>query len=140
MKKRFVNEEGTDPGPLLHHPLIEEDNVPYKTTLQEPSEADDLREHERSFGTGLQPHDQSINEERLDQLMYLVGQKVESYKADKTKTQEQASYSKILTTFADKKDKILITIGYLTAVITGLSVPSFVIIFGDIVNSFDPNT
>lgn len=39
-------------------------------------------------------------------------------------------------TYADSTDKTLIRIGYLAAIITGLAMPSFVFIFGDIINSF----
>lgn len=45
-------------------------------------------------------------------------------------------YSKILLTFADQTDKILIACGYVTAIVTGLGLPSFVFLFGDIVDSF----
>jgi hypothetical protein len=50
-----------------------------------------------------------------------------------------APYSKILLTFADGKDKLLITLGYFTAIATGAGLPSFVFIFGDIVNTFGPS-
>ncbi len=43
-------------------------------------------------------------------------------------------------TFADRKDKTLIALGYTTAIITGLGLPSFTFIFGDIINSFGPNS
>ena len=82
----------------------------------------------------------SFNDDRLDQLMYLVGKKVDSYKADKVKSQDLVSYMKILTTFADKNEKVLIFIGFMTAVLTGIALPSFTFLFGSIVNSFDPNT
>ena len=72
--------------------------------------------------------------------MYLVKQKVESYKAEKERSQEQAPYGQILTTFADRSDKTLIALGYTTAIVTGLGLPSFVFIFGDITNSFGPNS
>ena len=49
-------------------------------------------------------------------------------------------YSKILLTYADRQDKFLIAGGFFTAIITGLGLPSFVFLFGDIINSFGPNS
>lgn len=49
-------------------------------------------------------------------------------------------YSKILLTFADRKDKCLMTCGYLSAIIAGIGLPSFVFLFGDIVDSFGPTS
>ena len=48
-------------------------------------------------------------------------------------------FSKILLTQASKADKILIGIGYGAAMLTGLGLPSFVFLFGNIINSFGPN-
>ena len=45
-----------------------------------------------------------------------------------------------MLTFADGKDKALITFGYFTAIATGAGLPSFVFLFGDIVNTFGPST
>ena len=36
----------------------------------------------------------------------------------------------------DKTDKTLMTLGYLTAILTGMALPSFVFLFGDVVDSF----
>lgn len=41
-----------------------------------------------------------------------------------------------MLTFADKNDKWLIGVGYFMSIVTGLGLPSFVFLFGDIVNSF----
>lgn len=78
-------------------------------------------------------------DDKIGQLAYLVKQKVENHKAESAKSKLQAPYSKILLTFADGKDKLLITLGYITAIATGAGLPSFVFIFGDIVNTFGPN-
>jgi ABC transporter transmembrane region len=69
-----------------------------------------------------------------------VNEKVKDKKEEKDKQKLMVPYSKILLTYADRSDKILITCGFLTAIITGLGLPSFVFLFGDIVNSFGPNT
>ena len=140
----FDEDQGLDSQKLLHQPLIEEDyeTGKYKAGLQEPSEAGFTTSNrvvtQAPLDTSLK-HEQATAEDRIDQLLYLVNQKVESHKAEKAKSQEQAPYSQILTTFADGKDKALIGLGYATAIITGLGLPSFVFIFGDIINSFGPN-
>ena len=43
-------------------------------------------------------------------------------------------------TFADQKDKILMTIGYFFAIATGLAMPSFVFLFGNVINTFGDDT
>ena len=45
-------------------------------------------------------------------------------------------YSKILLTYADSTDKWLMAFGYFMSIATGIAMPSFVFIFGDIINSF----
>ncbi len=64
---------------------------------------------------------------------------MENHKAETAKSKLMVPYSKILLTFADGKDKLLITLGYITAIATGAGLPSFVFIFGDIVNTFGPS-
>ena len=67
--------------------------------------------------------------------------KLEKEKAALAAEQETVPYSKILMTFADGTDKILMSFGYFFAVVTGLGVPSFTFLFGDIVVNFtDPST
>lgn len=45
-----------------------------------------------------------------------------------------ASYKKILMTYADGTDKLLLTIGLLFAIASGFAQPSFTFLFGDIAN------
>lgn len=45
-------------------------------------------------------------------------------------------YSKILFTYADRKDKLLIVIGLISSSLCGLGLPSIVFLFGDIADSF----
>lgn len=47
-------------------------------------------------------------------------------------------YKKILLTYADQQDKLFIAVGYFTAILTGLGLPSFVFLWGNIVNGFMP--
>jgi ATP-binding cassette, subfamily B (MDR/TAP), member 1 len=77
-----------------------------------------------------------ITNDRLDQLIYQVNQRIEDKKGNKKAKQETVPYSKILLTYADRTDKVLMTLGYLTSIITGLGLPSFVFLFGDIVDDF----
>jgi hypothetical protein len=49
------------------------------------------------------------------------------------------SYGKILTTYAEPTDKYLMAFGYFSAIATGIAMPSFVFIMGDILNSFGDN-
>jgi ATP-binding cassette subfamily B (MDR/TAP) protein 1 len=51
----------------------------------------------------------------------------------------EVSYSKILLTQADRFDKLLMGLGYVTSAITGIGLPSFVFLFGDIVDDFGKN-
>lgn len=47
-----------------------------------------------------------------------------------------APYLKILLTFANKDDKILLLFGFISASLCGFGLPSFVFLFGDIADSF----
>ena len=42
-------------------------------------------------------------------------------------------------TLATKEDKIYLYMGLIFACITGLGLPSFVFLVGDVINSFDPS-
>jgi hypothetical protein len=48
------------------------------------------------------------------------------------------SYFKILLTYADTQDRICIIFGVLSACLCGLGLPSFVFLFGDICDAFEP--
>ena len=96
MSKVFDDDRSQDAEKLLQ-PLIaeEKDYEPFKPSLQEPSEGggyriqhttkmlttnlDEIEDNHKSAATA---------EDRVDQLMYLVKQKVESYKAEKERSQE----------------------------------------------------
>ncbi len=66
--------------------------------------------------------------------MYQVNQRVDLKHSNAKKA--QVSYSKILLTQADGFDKLLMSLGYVTSAITGIGLPSFVFLFGDIVDEF----
>ena len=78
--------------------------------------------------------------ERMTQLSCLIDQKVEDYRKSKEEEQLQVPYSKILFTYADRNDKCLMIFGYASSIIAGLGLPSFVFLFGDIVDSFGPTS
>jgi ATP-binding cassette, subfamily B (MDR/TAP), member 1 len=46
------------------------------------------------------------------------------------------TYGKILLTYADRTDKILMVLGYFFSIVTGIGLPSFVFLFGDITDEF----
>ena len=69
----------------------------------------------------------------------IVQQAKEFIKKDKLATaaaSETVPYGKILNTYADRTDKVLMTLGYFFSIVTGLGLPSFTFLFGDIVVSF----
>jgi len=94
--------EATDTRQLLQQPLIDEEedyaggNNKFKTALQEQSEAGftSAGNNPQKIGSNQHlldqsqenKHGQATNEDRLDQLLYLVNQKVESYKAEKERS------------------------------------------------------
>ena len=47
-----------------------------------------------------------------------------------------APYKKILLTFADRKDKIMMVFGYIFSIASGLGIPSFSYILGDVIRVF----
>lgn len=47
-------------------------------------------------------------------------------------------YSKLYS-LASPKEKAILYIGWIAAFITGLGMPSFVFLMGDVMNSFDPH-
>lgn len=71
--------------------------------------------------------------------MKQIDDKIGERKAESKKNTETVPYSKILMTQAETLDKYLMTFGYAFAIMTGLALPSFVFIMGDIVNSFGDN-
>ena len=48
------------------------------------------------------------------------------------------SFRKIIFTYADRTDKIILFIGFFCAAVCGLGLPSFVFLFGNIADSMDP--
>ena len=58
---------------------------------------------------------------------------------EKVANSQTVPYGKILFTYADRSDKIFMGIGYALAIITGLGLPSFVFLFGNVIDSFGGN-
>ncbi|CDW86367.1 abc transporter [Stylonychia lemnae] len=79
---------------------------------------------------------QEIQKEEIRQLIDQVNIKTKTLKQEKKAKTDLAPYLKILLTYADKNDKILIAFGYIFSILTGVCLPSLVFLFGDIVNSF----
>lgn len=65
-----------------------------------------------------------------------VDTKISEYKQEQAK--EKVSFNTILFTYADRTDKIFLFTGFTCAVLCGLGLPSFVFLFGNIADSFDP--
>jgi hypothetical protein len=45
-----------------------------------------------------------------------------------------------LYSFATKEDRVLLYVGLFCACLTGLGLPSFVFLIGDVINAFNPNS
>lgn len=69
-------------------------------------------------------------------MVKLIEKKIDDDKKDKALKSQGIPYSKMLLTYADSYDKLLIFLGYFTAIVTGMAMPSFVFIFGNVINSF----
>ena len=76
-------------------------------------------------------------EDQVKKLLEKVDHKVDLEKRKKENETLKISYLKILLTFADKLDFILLFFGYLLAIASGILGPIFVILEGHILNSFD---
>ena len=76
----------------------------------------------------------------IQQLIKQSNEKLEKEKDALKAAAETVPYGKILLTFADGTDKLLMGMGYFFAILTGVGVPSFTFLFGDIVVNFtDPS-
>ena len=120
-------------------PLIQRD-----TSEVEPYGIDLSTSHEKSYLNQTTDLDnsnrQGANSEKTEQLLAEINLRVKNLREERQAKKEQASYSKILLTYADSTDKMLIIGGYSMSIITGLGLPSFVFIWGDIVNSYTDAT
>ena len=65
-----------------------------------------------------------------------MSERILSVKVEKDTNQQKINYGTILFSQADKSDKILMALGFTMAILNGVGLPSFVFIFGDVVNSF----
>jgi len=65
--------------------------------------------------------------------------RIETSKIESESKKVAASYSKILLANADSRDKAILGIGIFASILTGLGLPSFVFLFGDIINAFGDN-
>ena len=54
-------------------------------------------------------------------------------------TDQPVRYSKLLFTYATRSDKILLFIGFFGAFMSGLGLPTFTFLFGDVINAFAPS-
>ena len=76
----------------------------------------------------------------LDTLLAKADKTIEDFEKEEEKDKETAPYSKILMTYADRTDRILMCLGYFFSVASGIGMPSFAYLLGDVmVNFTDPN-
>lgn len=57
-------------------------------------------------------------------------------KTSMSKTEHSVSYRKMLFTFANKRDKFLISLGFMFAILCGIGMPSQLLLYADIIDSF----
>jgi len=77
-----------------------------------------------------------LHDEHIEDLLEKVDKRITTHKKEKEESTTTIAYSKILLTYADGTDKFLISLGYFMSISTGIIMPSFVFIFGDIINQF----
>ncbi|CDW88003.1 abc transporter family protein [Stylonychia lemnae] len=142
-----------DPDNEYKHPLISEGNQYQLNQFQTDNNTHYSSFHERDterFKDAKSHHtyhrdddnnrDQdgkgALDADLLDQLVNQSKQRIEATKIEKQTAKDQVPYSKLLLTYADRTDKILMSLGFLFAFCTGAGMPSLVFLFGDIVNVF----
>ncbi|CDW80084.1 abc transporter family protein [Stylonychia lemnae] len=73
-------------------------------------------------------------DDQTSALLKAINDKIKEKNAKKNPP--MVPYKKILLTFADRTDRLFLTIGFSSAILCGLGLPSFVFLFGDIADSF----
>lgn len=95
-----------------------------------------IKDQEVSEGGKTLPNDDIF----LRNLIGKADKAIEDFEKDQEKEKETVSYTKILMTYADRTDRVLMCIGYFFSVVSGLGMPSFAYFIGDVmVNFTDPN-
>lgn len=111
-----------------------------------PNQDDDIQEEQKQPPKRMLTTQESNltpgEEKPVDPIQKLIEVAKEKIKKDQEATKaasDAVPYSKILLTYADGTDKVLMGFGYFFAIVTGLGIPSFTFLFGDIVVNFtDP--
>ena len=107
---------------------IEEENEERKTEV--PSSPDTKKQVQE---------DQPLDEPKKnfsEQLIEQAQAKILKEKLANVAASDTVAYGKILLTYANGTDKILMAFGYFFAIVTGLGIPSFTYLFGDVINDF----
>ena len=78
-----------------------------------------------------------IKAERVEILLRQIESTLARESTESKELGPAVAYSKLYT-FANGSEKAIMFIGWIFAGITGLGMPSFAFIFGDILNAFDP--
>jgi ATP-binding cassette subfamily B (MDR/TAP) protein 1 len=85
-------------------------------------------------------HVTQTEDDVVDNLVAKADKTIEQFEKDQEKEKETVPYSKILMTYADSTDKVLMCLGYIFSIASGIGTPSFAYLLGDImVNFTDPN-
>mmetsp|Transcript_10621 Transcript_10621/g.17848 ORF Transcript_10621/g.17848 Transcript_10621/m.17848 type:complete len:339 (+) Transcript_10621:8-1024(+) len=76
-------------------------------------------------------------EDKVDTIIRTAESKIVAEGDETQSIDDSVPYSKLYS-LATGSDKVLLYVGWVAAVITGLGLPSFVFLFGDVVDSFGP--
>ena len=94
------------------------------------------KDQESSEGGKTVPNDDIF----LRNLISKAEKVIYDFEKNQEKEKETVSYKKILMTYSDRTDHVLMCIGYFFSVVSGLGLPSFAYFLGDVmVNFTDPN-
>lgn len=76
----------------------------------------------------------------MDTLVNKADKTIDDFEKQEEKDKETAPYTKILLTYADRTDRVLLFLGYFFSFASGIGMPSFSYLLGDVmVNFTDPN-
>eukprot|EP00347_Sterkiella_histriomuscorum_P022139 403331544 len=98
----------------------------------------DLIEQRRDSQKQSSEHnlDDSDKKDIMNQLTHQCKGRIEAANLEKGAATEQVPYSKLLMTYADRTDKLLMISGYICSFTTGAGMPVMVFLMGDIINTF----
>lgn len=94
----------------------------------------------QKHSTATKVEEEPEKKDAIEMLIKQSEEKIAKEKKAQAAASETVPYGKILLTYADGNDKALMAFGYFFAIVTGIGMPAFTFLFGDIVLNFtDPN-